>query len=102
MNKLNLVLSIITFFRENLESKKTDLGFKNPLVLMDDGNIKLVIEKYYEYDVTIFKYKNGEEVKLVKKYQEYYADLSVNVLELIYAQIQLNQTDTHEKNLTLA
>ena len=99
MNKLNLVLSIITFFRENLESKKTDLGFKNPLVLMDDGNIKLVIEKYYEYDVTIFKYHNS---KIVKKYQEYYADLSVDILELIYKQIQSNQENSNEKNLTLA
>lgn len=93
MNKLNLVLSIIKFFRDNEGLKRTDLG-----VLFIDNNNELVIQKYYEYDVTIFEYKNSI---VIRKYQEYYADLSINTLESIYAQIEKYSKNLNtQKDLT--
>lgn len=93
MNRFELILSIIKFFRENKELKKSDLGFKEPLLLSSDNdNTKFYIVRYYEYDVTIFVYKyleiDGVQTKkLLTKYQEYYADLSDDVLEKIHDQI---------------
>ena len=87
-------MSIIKLFRDNKELEKSDLGYKEPLLLSSDDDTKSYIVRYYEYDVTVFVYKNS---KLVNKYQEYYADLSDEILEKIHEQIQ-NYSDEHKSS----
>ena len=96
MNKFDLAFSIISFMKENRLFKITDLGFKSPLVLSNIDNTVSIIEHYYEYDVTIFVYKNS---KIIQKYQEYYADLSLEILEQIYDQSQKYLEDLNTKKL---
>ena len=96
MNKFELAFAIISFMRTNRLSRITDLGFKIPLVLSEKDNTKFVIEQYYEYDVTIFVYENSKKVKMI---QEYYADLSLEVLEQIYEQTQKFSEELKNKNL---
>lgn len=96
MNKFELTFAIISFMREYRLFKITDLGFKVPLVLSDIDDTKYTIEQYYEYDVTIFVYQNS---KRVKKYQEYYADLSIDVLEQIYNQTKSFSEELKNKKL---
>lgn len=96
MNKFDLAFSIISFMRENRLSKISDLGFKSPLVLSSIDNTEHIIEHYYEYDVTIFVYENS---KRIKKYQEYYADLSIEILEQIYEQIQKYSKELKNEDL---
>lgn len=86
MNKFDLVLLIIKFMKDNHHLKIVDLGFKNPLELLVDNDYKLVIEKYYEFDITVSQYKNDNRVMV---YQEYYQDLPINILQQIYDQIQI-------------
>ena len=102
MYRFELILSIIKFFRDNKELKKSDLGFKEPLLLSGDSDTKFYIVRYYEYDVTIFVYKNLEidgvqTKKLLTKYQEYYADLSDDVLEKIQEQLEKYSTKLKSK-----
>ena len=102
MYRFELILSIIKFFRDNKELKTSDLGFKEPLLLSGDSDTKFYIVRYYEYDVTIFVYKNLEidgvqTKKLLTKYQEYYADLSDDVLEKIQEQIEKYSTKLKSK-----
>ena len=87
MKKKDLVVSIISFFRENKHLKNVYLSFKSPLCLhsSEDGSTTLLIEKYYEYDVTISEYKNSKRVSIS---QECYDDLPIKVLEQIYDKIQ--------------
>lgn len=99
MNKFDLAFSIISFMRENRLFKITDLGFKSPLVLSNIDNTESVIEQYYEYDVTIFVYQNS---KLIKKYQEYYADLSLEILEQIHEQSKKYSIELKKTNLEYA
>ena len=88
MNKFDLVLFIVSFFRNNKHVKNIDLGFKTPLILYSADNYdnELVIEKYYEYDVTISEYKNS---KKINTYQECYDDLPITILEQIYEQLKI-------------
>jgi len=90
MKKFEIVLSIEKFLKENRLLKMTDLRFNTPLVISDDGITKLVIDQYYEYDVTIFVYKDS---KREGKYQEYYDDLPMEVLEKIYNQVKKLSTE---------
>lgn len=85
MNKVELVVLIIKFFKDNRHVKNIDIGFKSPLELYSEGDIKLLIEKYYEYDVTIFEYKDSKKIAV---YQKDYSDLPIPILEQIYAQIE--------------
>jgi len=87
MKKKDLVVSIISFFRENKHLKNVYLSVKTPLCLhsSEDGSTTLLIEKYYEYDVTISEYKNSKRVSIS---QECYDDLPINILEKIYDKIQ--------------
>lgn len=94
MKKFELVSSIEKFIRENRLLKITDLRFKTPLVISNDGITKLVIDQYYEYDVTIFVYK---DTKREGKYQEYYDDLPIEILEQIYVQIQKLSTELNSE-----
>lgn len=84
MNKVELVVLIIKFFKDN-HVKNIDIGFKSPLELYSEGDNKLLIEKYYEYDVTIFEYKDSKKVAV---YQKDYSDLPIPILEQIYSQIE--------------
>lgn len=99
MNKFDMAFAIISFMRENRLLNITNLGFKNSLVLSDTDNTKSIIEHYYEYDVTIFVYKDS---KVIKKYQEYYADLSLEILEQIYVQTQNFSEELKNKNIEYA
>lgn len=86
MKKFDVVLFIVSFFRETRGSRNFDLGFKSPLVLHSDANNEMIIEKYYEYDVTISEYQNSKRIKIR---QECYSDLPIAILEQIQDQIQL-------------
>ena len=90
MNKVELVVSIIKFFKDNRHVKNTDLGFKSHLKLYSEGDTELLIEKYYEYDVTIFEYQDSKKIAV---YQKDYSDLPVPILEQIYAQIELHSVE---------
>jgi len=85
MNKVELVVLIIKHFKDNRHVKNTDLGFKSHLKLYSEGDTELLIEKYYEYDVTIFEYKDSKKIAI---YQKDYSDLPIPILEQIYAQIE--------------
>ena len=85
MNKVELVVLIIKHFKDNRHVKNTDLGFKSPLKLYSEGDTELLIEKFYEYDVTIFEYKDSKKVAV---YQKDYSDLPIPILEQIYAKIE--------------
>lgn len=90
MNKVELVVSIIKFFKDNRQVKNTDLGFKSHLKLYSEGDTELLIEKYYEYDVTIFEYQDSKKIAV---YQKDYSDFPVPILEQIYAQIELHSVE---------
>lgn len=90
MNKVELVVSIIKFFKDNHHVKNTDIGFKSHLKLYSEGDTELFIEKYYEYDVTIFEYKDSKKVAV---YQKDYSDLPIQILEQIYAKIELKNSE---------
>jgi len=90
MNKVELVVLIIKFFKDNRHVKNTDLGFKYHLKLYSEGENELLIEKYYEYDVTICEYKESKKVAV---YQKDYSDLPIPILEQIYAQVELHSVE---------
>lgn len=90
MNKVELVVLIIKHFKDNRHVKNTDLGFKSHLKLYSEGDTELLIEKYYEYDVTICEYKDSKKVDV---YQKHYSDLPIPILEQIYAQIEFRSVE---------
>lgn len=86
MNKAELVIEIIKFFKDNRHVKNTDIGFETHLKMYSDGDTELLIEKYYEYDVTIYEYNDTKKVAV---YQKDYSDLPIITLEQIYNKIEL-------------
>ena len=86
MNKVELIVLIIKFFKDNRHVKNIDLGFKNNLKLYSDGSHELIIDKYYEYDVTVCEYVDSKKVDV---YQKDYSDLPIQILEQIHTQIEL-------------
>lgn len=85
MNKIELVVEIIKFFKDNRHVKNTDLGFESYLKMYSEGDTELFIEKYYEYDVTVCEYKDSKKVAV---YQKDYSDLPILILEQICAKIE--------------
>ena len=88
MNKVELIIEIVKFFENNRHVKNTDLEFEHNLKI-SEGENELFIEKYYKYDVTICKYKESKKIAV---YQKDYSDLPVQILEQIYAKIQLKES----------
>lgn len=85
MNKIELVASIVTFFRENnIRVKDAEKIIKNKLVLESNDDKRIIIEKYYEFDATVCEYEN---LKAVRMYQLDYADMPLDILELIFETI---------------
>ena len=93
MSKTELIWYIVSFFKEYGHLRKADLGFKECLALFSDGDDVLLIEKYYQYDVTICEYKKG---KAINNYQQDYDDLPINILETIYNQIKFLNGNSEE------
>jgi len=95
MNKVELVVEIIKFFKDNHHVKNTDIGFDTHLKMYSEGDTELLIEKYYEYDVTIYEYKDS---KKVAAYQKDYSDLPTTVLEQIYIKIKSRSVELETIN----
>ena len=93
MNKNEIVVEIVKYFRENRHVKNTDIGFDAHLKMYSEGDTKLLIEKYYEYDVTIVEYNNSKKVAV---YQKDYSDLPILILEQIYSKIELRSIELEE------